>query len=194
LTILGLHASQNENNIVKDKKQVSDFYYLRLIKGKQSHTNRERKKYDLIVHPKTSNYDVLAKLQFLNFLDFKRYDVKETEWTSHVGMIWEWPFKSSLTSRVDFTNMFTCRLYAQRSKKRKKDSQVNSVFFTFTICTRKNCSKNVGEIDPRWKALKGKLQLIVSTLSIIIILWAHMFFLILLTTARILQKWIRIFL
>ncbi len=67
LTILGLHASQNENNIVKDKKQVSDFYYLPLIKGKQSHTKRERKKYDLIVHPKTSNYDVLAKLQFLNF-------------------------------------------------------------------------------------------------------------------------------
>jgi len=99
-------------------KQVSDFYYLRLIKGKQSHKERE-KKY-LIVHPKTSNYDVLAKLQFLYFWDLKRYDVKETERTSHVGMIWEWPLKSSSTSRVDFTNMFTCSFYAQRSQKTVK--------------------------------------------------------------------------
>ena len=44
MTILGLHASQNENNILKDKKQVFDFYYLRLIKSKQIVAEKEKER------------------------------------------------------------------------------------------------------------------------------------------------------
>jgi len=57
----------------------------------------------------------------------------------------------SQTWGSDLRLISLCKVYAKllhvQNQKAQKDSQVNSVFCTFGICTFKNCSKNVGEIN-----------------------------------------------
>jgi hypothetical protein len=58
-----------------------------------------------------------------------------------------------IVNRAQFHQRSMYSFYARRSQKRKKDSQVVNLFYTFGICERKSCTKNIDEIDPvlNWK-------------------------------------------
>jgi len=66
--------------------------------------------------------------------------------------------QKTLYSWVDFTNMFKCSFYAQRSQKCQKTVMSSVYYCALGICAHKIWSWNVGEINPLWRSSASNTQ------------------------------------